>query len=310
MYCRYCGQNIPDESCFCGKCGKPTKGPVLDSRSRPALTGYAKIWPALIIGLSLVSFLLYLVSSVTVESFVGERTYHLAFPDSWPPILRDAGEAADLIKVFTLFAMVLMLLMVIAGAATRQKPYCFWGSLMALYALVSIMMLVLNLLHEAGGGLYEVKGQPVAMTLSALLFCALLILAIFSPKGIKHLSKGWAVPTVIFAAVTSVLGQISGSIYSGSTSKLIFLSLLCSAGMIAAAMTKKYIICIFTAVITAVLQYLGNPELLTQGSDFITPDTMSYVLFSMFCIVACITTVILSFAAHRRQGIQSTLPPP
>lgn len=26
MYCNYCGQRIPDESCFCGKCGKPVNG--------------------------------------------------------------------------------------------------------------------------------------------------------------------------------------------------------------------------------------------------------------------------------------------
>ncbi|RKI71074.1 zinc ribbon domain-containing protein [bacterium 1xD42-67] len=219
MYCKFCGQKLPDGSRFCGRCGRPTEGPVSMGSARaprPALTGYAGMWPALIAGLAIAAFLLYLMSAVTVESFVGEQTYHLVFSDSWPPILRESSEKAEAFKTFTLPVIAVMLAMVIAGAVKRQKPYCFWGSLMGLYAFTAVVMMVTGPLQEEKG-LYEVKGQPMAMTLSILAFLALLILSIFSPRGIRPLSRGWLLPTAVFAAVTAVFGQISGSAYSGGS---------------------------------------------------------------------------------------------
>lgn len=308
LYCKYCGQQLSEDSRFCKKCGKPVQGPILDSQSRPALTGYAVIWPTLMTGLAAAAFILYLISSVTVGSFAGDRTYHLVLPDSWPPILWDVAGSVEWAKAFALFAMVLMLIMVIRGAVKRQKPYCFWGTLAATYTFVGIMMLVLGLLQEVGGGLYEVTGQPIAMTLSALLFCALLILSVFSPKGIKHLSKGWLVPTAIFVAVSSVLGQISGSLYNGSLSPLILLSLLCSAAMAAAVSTKKYIACILTAVISAALQCAGNLELLLESGDLQAKIIMIYEVFPVLSILACIIAAVLAFTAYQRREIQPGVP--
>ena len=30
MYCRYCGQQLPDDSAFCSKCGKKLEDPVTE----------------------------------------------------------------------------------------------------------------------------------------------------------------------------------------------------------------------------------------------------------------------------------------
>lgn len=301
MYCRHCGQKLPEGSRFCGRCGRPVDGPVLDVRPGPALTGYAGVWPALLIGLAAASFLTYLISSFTVESFAGEQTYHLVFPDPWPPILAEEGRQVEWAKSFTLPIMLLILAVVIAGAVKRQKPWCFWGSLMGLYVFTGITVMVMGPTQAAGDGLYAMKGQPVAMTFSMLAYLALLILSILSPKGIRHLSKGWLLPTAVCAAAVSVLGQISGLAYSGGPPVAILLSLLCATGLIAAAVSKKHIACIITAILSLALQCISNLDLLQQADDAPTYDIVSYSLLPMFSILACIAAAILALQAYRRQ---------
>lgn len=304
MYCRHCGQKLPEDSRFCGKCGRPLDGSVsTDSlqRAQPALTGYAGIWPFLVIGLAAAAFLLYLMSSFTVGSFVGEQTYHMVFPNSWPHILDESSEKVEWIKAFILPVIVLMLGAVIFGAVKRQKPYCFWGSLVGLYAFTSAVMMVMGPFQEEKG-LYEVKGQPMAMTLSMLAFLALLTLSIFSPRGIRPLSRGWLLPTAVFAAVTAVFGQISGSAYSGGSPMFLLLSLLCGAGMVGAAIYRAHIACILTAVLSAALQYIGNLELLQAVDDSPGYEVMCYSFLPMFSILSCIIAAILAFRAYRRRS--------